>query len=90
MALVNQSGARGLAAFLPDRVVVLAVAGGADEKQPPHLPLTQAWRDTDFGMASVVNAAPGRVVDGRVSMRTWTMLLLSRYLYMSGEFWMTG
>jgi hypothetical protein len=86
MALVNKSGRRGLSAFLPDRDQAVKVDSLQDGNlaQPPHLPLTATWTTTDFSIASVVTAAPGNVDDGQVDLRTWVLLLLSRYMYMSG------
>jgi hypothetical protein len=86
MALINRSGTRGLSAFLPDKDELFAMAEDDNNAQPPHLPLTDSWKDTDFSLASVMSAAPGPVVDGKIEIRTWTELLLSRYLYMSGKF----
>lgn len=85
MALVNKSGRRGLSAFLPDHAQTVEIdSGGNGAVQPPHLPLTSTWVSTDFSVSSVVNAATGHVKDGRVNLREWVLLLLSRYTYMSG------
>lgn len=86
MALVNKSGRRGLSAFLPDPSHTVAVDPLDDEElaQPPHLPLTATWTTTDFSVSSVVKAAPGHPDGGRVNLRAWVLLLLSRYMYMSG------
>lgn len=86
MALINQSGTRGLSAFLPDKDRAFAIAESVESRQPPHLPLADDWRDANFTMASVMRAAPGPMANGEVDVRTWTQLLLSRYLYMSGEY----
>lgn len=85
MALINQSGTRGLSAFLPDKDQGFAIFGSVEMRQPPHLPLTDNWRDANFTMASVMRAGSGPVSDGKIDIRTWTELLLSRYLYMSGK-----
>ncbi|KAJ9094331.1 hypothetical protein QFC19_008017 [Naganishia cerealis] len=86
MALVNRSGKRGLSAFLPDKDQVVASSSSSltDMEQPPHLPLTKSWEATDFALGSVLKAAPGTERDGQVNLRTWTVLLLSRYMYISG------
>ena len=85
MALVNKSGRRGLSAFLPDSGQTVQVGSNEDGvAQPPHLPLTPTWVSTDFSVSAVVNAATGDVSDGRVNLRKWVLLLLSRYTYMSG------
>ncbi|GHJ87518.1 hypothetical protein NliqN6_3920 [Naganishia liquefaciens] len=86
MALVNKSGRRGLSAFLPDSGQTVQVGSNEDGvAQPPHLPLTPTWVSTDFSVSAVVNAATGDVSDGRVNLRKWVLLLLSRYTYMSGD-----
>lgn len=41
-------------------------------------------------MATVMRAAPGPVVAGEIEVRTWTQLLLTRYLYMSGQYAISG
>ncbi|KAJ9102336.1 hypothetical protein QFC21_002736 [Naganishia friedmannii] len=88
MALVNKSGKRGLSAFLPDKKQILASPASSSMivEQPPHLPLTRSWETTDFSLYSVLKATPGTAErDGQVKLRTWSLLLLSRYQYLSGE-----
>ncbi len=91
MALVTASGPVGLSAvFPPPGTTYQNNAGGEDPSEiaylpPPHLPLTPTWQEADFSLASVMSYTSLRGED--VNLRTFTMRLLSRYLYLSGEYW---
>lgn len=85
-ALVTASGPLGLSAFFPPRGVTFAnEAQGLFPKYlpPPHLPLTPTWAEADFSLQNVLSttALPNEVVD----LRLYTMKLVSRYQYLSGE-----
>ncbi len=88
MALVTASGPLGLSAFFPPRHTIFTTPSLPPGKQypkylpPPHLPLTATWHEANFSLQSVMSttALPNEAVD----LRSYTMRLLSRYLYMSG------
>jgi 3-O-alpha-D-mannopyranosyl-alpha-D-mannopyranose xylosylphosphotransferase len=90
MALVTASGPLGLSAFFPPKEAVFVNAplttGTIYPRYmpPPHLPLTPTWHEADFSLDSVmlITALP----DESVNLREYTMKLLSRYLYLSGEY----
>jgi len=87
MALVTASGPLGLSSFFPPKdAVYTSLSSGVEPRYlpPPHLPLTATWHEADFSLASVmsVTALPNEVVN----LREYTMKLLSRYIYLSGEY----
>lgn len=90
MALVTASGTLGLNAFFPPKETTITAPelgpGDAYPKflPPPHLPLTPTWHEADFSLANILSttALPGEQVD----IRQYCMRLLSRYLYLDGEF----
>ena len=86
-ALVTASGPLGLSAFFPAKEVRCTNAPpfGAYPKYlpPPHLPLTATWHETDFSLQSVLSTTA--YPNERVNLREYTMKLLSRYQYLSGE-----
>ena len=61
------------------------------ERDEPILPMTGHWEDADFSVANVVR--PGQDVwagdegrgNGTVSLRDWSIKLLSRYAYTVGK-----
>jgi len=89
MALVTASGPLGLSAvFPPDHMVYRTEVNDElleqfDHLPPPHLPLTSTWQAADFSLEHVLgdSTLPGEPV----SLRKWSMQLLSRYLYTSGR-----
>ena len=90
MAMVNASGPRGLSAFLPDRQslykpTIKSPTQRSDRPydQSPILPLTNTWQAADFSLDSVLQKYP--VEKGGIALRSWTLRLLSRYLYVTGE-----
>lgn len=86
MALVGASGSRGLSAFIPDGQRSHSVARGRLTRQPnpaPILPLTDTWQAADFSLDSVLSHHWSE--DGDFQLRPFTLRLLSRYLYMTGE-----
>jgi 3-O-alpha-D-mannopyranosyl-alpha-D-mannopyranose xylosylphosphotransferase len=88
-ALVTASGPLGLSAFLPPHGTTFLNAPLEEGKAypkflpPPHLPLTPTWHEADFSLGAIMQttALPEESVD----MRVYSMKLLSRYLYLSGE-----
>lgn len=89
-ALVTASGPLGLSAFLPPHGTTFLNAPLEEGKAypkflpPPHLPLTPTWHEADFSLEAIMQttALPEESVD----MRVYSMKLLSRYLYLSGEY----
>ncbi|KAL1407040.1 Xanthine phosphoribosyltransferase 1 [Vanrija albida] len=86
MALVTASGPLGLSPFFPlpnATYTNLAKEPFPEYLPPPHLPLTPTWQEADFSIQNVMSTTslPGEVVN----LRTYTMHLLSRYLYISGK-----
>lgn len=92
MALVNDSGPRGLSAFLPDAdktfVPPPQTAQDPWQRDEPMLPLVGKWLGTDFSLEGVVRSgqdawpgSPARAA-GVVGLRDWSIKLLSRYTYM--------
>ncbi|WWC86837.1 uncharacterized protein L201_001716 [Kwoniella dendrophila CBS 6074] len=93
-ALINQSGERGLEAFLPspEQVHYPASTNENSEKRDwittePILPLTNSWENSDFSIESNVfegqdvwSGSPKRI-DGGIELRRWVIKLLSRYNY---------
>ncbi|KAL1405386.1 hypothetical protein Q8F55_009017 [Vanrija albida] len=93
-ALVTASGIRGLSAFLPAEDAVYYPAkeapAGMWQRSEPMLPLTPTWRGANFSMEANVRrgqdvweGAPERP-DGGVSLRNFSVKLLSRYAYVFG------
>jgi len=87
MALVTASGPLGLSAFLPPKGTsyINRPPQGAWPKYlpPPHLPLTSTWHEADFSLENVLSVTA--LPDEEVDLRQYTMRLLSRYQYLSGE-----
>jgi len=87
MALVTASGPLGLSAFLPPKgtTYINRPPKGAWPKYlpPPHLPMTPTWHEADFSLENVLSVTA--LPDEEVDLRQYTMRLLSRYLYLSGE-----
>ncbi|WVQ75949.1 hypothetical protein IAR50_005584 [Cryptococcus sp. DSM 104548] len=93
-ALVAASGKRGLSAVIPDDDQIFYPAEETDEKRwrrsEPMLPLVGKWPEGNFTVAANVKA--GQDVwegiepraDGGVSLKAWTIKLLSRYNYVYG------
>jgi 3-O-alpha-D-mannopyranosyl-alpha-D-mannopyranose xylosylphosphotransferase len=85
-ALVTASGPLGLSAVFPPATATFT---NPETDNPPHvisaphLPLEDTWEGIDFSIENVMHttAQPGEEVD----LRHWCMLLLSRYLYVSGS-----
>jgi len=48
----------------------------------PVLPVTDTWQAADFSLASVIGESEA---PGAVNLRQYTVRLLARYLYVSGE-----
>lgn len=89
-ALLGKSGKRGLSAFLPsvDAVYFPPMRSAPQWSRPePMLPLTPTWQEADFSMEANVRTGQDAWegfeprADGGVSMRAWTVKLLSRYAY---------
>lgn len=78
-ALVSASGSKGLSAFLPDPAVTYHPVRASVSTPTPSLPLTDDWTRTDFAIDSVI------ITPDPVNLRTWTLQLLSRYLYVAGD-----
>lgn len=93
MALVTASGPLGLSAFFPEKDNVYINGPLAVGRKfprylpPPHLPLTSTWQEADFSLENVMasTALPGE----QVNLREYCMKLLSRYLYLSGRFFLS-
>ena len=89
-ALVTASGPLGLSALFPDAEAIYEVPSDRGHvyedgtAPPPHLPITPTWQEADFSLESVLgNAAKP---SEKVGLRLWCMKLLSRYLFISGEY----
>ena len=98
-ALVRDSGARGLSAFLPpDDAVFFPLAERTRdmwEREEPILPLVSKWDEGDFSIEA--NVKPGQDAwpgvtptieeqeSGSVNLRRWAIKLLSRYTYVFGN-----
>ena len=86
-ALVTASGPLGLSAFFPAKTAkhtnIPPLGVYPKYLPPPHLPLTSTWHEADFSLKAVLatTAYPNEQVD----LREYTMKLLSRYQYLSGE-----
>ncbi|KAG9096263.1 hypothetical protein FRC06_008862 [Ceratobasidium sp. 370] len=76
-ALVNRSGKRGLAAFLP------SVPSGDPNPSAttPTLPVSAKWQDTDFRLSSVLKPTS---LD-RTNVRGAVLRMLQRYRFIIGE-----
>jgi 3-O-alpha-D-mannopyranosyl-alpha-D-mannopyranose xylosylphosphotransferase len=48
----------------------------------PVLPLTDTWQAADFSLANVIGDTEE---PGSINLRQYTVKLLTRYLYVSGE-----
>ena len=48
----------------------------------PVLPVTDTWQAADFSLTSVIGESEA---PGAVNLRQYTVRLLARYLYVSGE-----
>jgi 3-O-alpha-D-mannopyranosyl-alpha-D-mannopyranose xylosylphosphotransferase len=90
MALVTASGPLGLSAFFPPKDALYSNAALTKDKvypkyiPPPHLPLTATWHEADFSLEGVMSSTA--MPEEQVNLREYTMKLLSRYMYLSGEF----
>ena len=93
-ALITASGPRGLAAFLPSHNQVFHPPQREArmwDREEPILPMTNRWQDADFSIANVVRAGQDiwageqPRAGGGVSLRDWSIKLLSRYAYIYGE-----
>jgi hypothetical protein len=83
MALVTASGSTGLSAFMPaPHAQFLNRAGSKRVHMTPVLPVTDTWQAADFSLASVIGETEA---PGPVNLRQYTVRLLARYLYVSGE-----
>lgn len=95
MALVSASGERGLHTLLPDEDAMYYPPMGAGEgvwdTTEPVLPLTKTWQEASFGLEDVVRRGSdvwddAEVSEGQgVSLRKWSIKLLTRYHYAMGE-----
>lgn len=86
MALTTASGPLGLSAFLPPKGTTVTNKRSTTTPRylpPPHLPLTPTWQEADFSLESVLETTT--LPEEDVDLRQYTMKLLSRYLYLSGE-----
>lgn len=95
-ALVSASGERGLHAFLPEEDAMYYPPVGASEgvwdTTEPVLPLTKTWQEADFDLKDVIR--PGSDVwygeeaseSQGISLRKWSIKLLTRYHYAMGGF----
>jgi 3-O-alpha-D-mannopyranosyl-alpha-D-mannopyranose xylosylphosphotransferase len=89
MALVTASGPLGLSAFFAPKDATYVTAPLSAGKPypkylpPPHLPLTSTWHEADFSLDSVMSVTA--LPDEAVNLREYSMKLLSRYIYLSGE-----
>lgn len=83
MALVTVSGPTGLAAFMPaPHAKFNNRAGSKRVHMTPVLPITDTWQAADFSLASIIGETEA---PGSVHLRQYTVKLLARYLYVSGE-----
>jgi len=83
MALVTASGSTGLSAFMPaPHAKVNNRPGSKRIHMTPVLPVTDTWQAADFSLAGVIGESEA---PGPVNLRQYTVKLLSRYLYVSGE-----
>lgn len=83
MALVTASGLTGLSAFMPaPHAKLINRAGSKRVHMTPVLPITDTWQAADFSLAGVIGESEA---PGPVSLRQYTVKLLARYLYVSGE-----
>jgi 3-O-alpha-D-mannopyranosyl-alpha-D-mannopyranose xylosylphosphotransferase len=93
-ALVTASGPLGLSAFFPpkdrryDNAPLTPGRKYPKYLPPPHLPLTATWLEADFALENVMSttALPSEAVN----LRQYCMRLLSRYMYLSGEYGTLG
>lgn len=79
---MSTSGSSGISAFLPSADVVIPASHSSRQlspSPPPHLPLTQSWRTTDFAVSSVLPPS-----STSRSLRTWSTRLIQRYQYVLG------
>ncbi|ODN79595.1 hypothetical protein L202_03542 [Cryptococcus amylolentus CBS 6039] len=94
-ALVSASGKRGLSAIIPDERQIFYPAEEKEEgrwrRSEPMLPLVDKWLEADFTVAANVKAGQDvweeseSRADGGVSLKAWTIKLLSRYNYVYGS-----
>lgn len=83
MALVTASGPLGLSAFLPDpRTTFVNRPSTKRLHMTPVLPVTDIWQAGDFTLNGVMGDTEK---PGPVDVRLYTVKLLSRYQYVSGE-----
>jgi 3-O-alpha-D-mannopyranosyl-alpha-D-mannopyranose xylosylphosphotransferase len=83
MALVTASGPAGLSAFMPaPHAKFNNRAGPKRVHMTPVLPVTDTWQAADFSLTSVIGESEA---PGSVNLRQYTVKLLARYLYVSGE-----
>ena len=83
MALVTASGPTGLSAFMPpSHAQFRNQAGSKRTHMTPVLPVTDTWQAADFSLTSVIGESEA---PGAVNLRQYTVRLLARYLYVSGE-----
>lgn len=84
MALVTASGPSGLSAFMPNRHSAFVNRAPSQRVHlTPLLPITDTWQAANFSLASVMSESEN---PGSVNLRQYTVKLLARYLYVSGEF----
>jgi 3-O-alpha-D-mannopyranosyl-alpha-D-mannopyranose xylosylphosphotransferase len=91
-ALIAASGSRGLSAILPTKEQTFVPPRREKqrwERSEPMLPLESVWTGADFSLEAVVR--PGQDTwdgtakpRGEVSLRDWSIKLLSRYAYLTG------
>ncbi|KAJ3559317.1 hypothetical protein NM688_g420 [Phlebia brevispora] len=82
LALLKASGNVGLSAFLPPPERTLSTLAGkapVEKDEVPHLPLVENWEDGDFAIRDVMASSRD------MSVRSWTLQLLSRYRFVIGE-----
>lgn len=77
---MNRSGQRGLSDFFAHEEAYLE--GVTADPGLAILPLTPNWQTTDFSLPAVTRGEHDPV---RISIRSWSLKLLSRYLYTIGE-----
>jgi hypothetical protein len=83
MALVTASGSTGLSTFVPAlHAKFRNRAGSKRVHMTPVLPVTDTWQAADFSLASVIGETEA---PGSIHLRQYTVKLLARYLYVSGE-----
>jgi len=83
MALVTASGPTGLSAFMPAPHAKFNNRAGIKRvHMTPVLPVTDTWQAADFSLAGVIGESEA---PGPVNLRQYSVKLLARYLYVSGE-----